>query len=149
MPQKITVCSVYLRPRDPLDTGLIDELVNQLPTPILLLGDFNAHNVAWGSPTTGTKGSHLLKTIEKHDLIPMNNKKPTHLCPRTGTLRNIDITLCSPSLYLTYSWEVHSDTCGSDHYPILIRSNEKKIDNFRLDQDTTLRKQIGQNFKIT
>ena len=44
----ITVCSVYLPPD--LDFNIIDVqiLINQLPAPFLLLGDFNAHIPLWG-----------------------------------------------------------------------------------------------------
>ena len=30
--------------------------------------------------------------------------------------------ICDPSLYLDFSWKVHGDLCGSDHFPIVIRS---------------------------
>ncbi|KAJ8043222.1 hypothetical protein HOLleu_10217 [Holothuria leucospilota] len=40
----ITVCSVYIPPRYSLKRDDLDILVNQLPTPFLLLGDFNAHS---------------------------------------------------------------------------------------------------------
>ena len=46
--QTITVCSIYIPPRYKLRKDEIDQLTNQLPTPILLLGDFNAHSGLWG-----------------------------------------------------------------------------------------------------
>ena len=45
----ITVCSVYIPPRYSLKREDLELLVNQLPTPFLLLGDFNAHSDMWVS----------------------------------------------------------------------------------------------------
>ena len=40
----ITVCSVYILPHDQIiDT----ELLEQLPGPFILMGDFNSHNIIW------------------------------------------------------------------------------------------------------
>ena len=36
----------------------------------------------------------------------------------------IDLSLCDPSLYLDFTWSVHTDLSGSDHYSLLIRSNQ-------------------------
>ena len=35
---------------------------------------------------------------------------------------SIDLRLCSPSLYLDFSWRVGPDPCGSDHFPILLEN---------------------------
>ena len=44
----VTVCSVYIPPRYSLKRNELEMLLNQLPTPFLLLGDFNAHSDMWG-----------------------------------------------------------------------------------------------------
>jgi len=35
----------------------------------------------------------------------------------------LNLSICDPSLYLDYSWKVHDDLCGSDHFPIEIHCN--------------------------
>ena len=45
----ISICSIHIPPRSKLVEKDLDEIVNQLPTPFLLLGDFNGHNFIWGS----------------------------------------------------------------------------------------------------
>ena len=40
----VTVCSLYLPPREDFSELDILNLLNQLPPPFLILGDFNAHN---------------------------------------------------------------------------------------------------------
>ncbi len=41
----ITLCSVYMPPSYQLK---LDRLVDQFPTPFILMGDFNSHNPLWG-----------------------------------------------------------------------------------------------------
>ena len=57
--REITACSIYLPPGIPLPIVELRQLFLELPAPVLVLGDFNAHNTAWGCDTTGTRG-HLL-----------------------------------------------------------------------------------------
>ena len=48
----ITVCSVYLSPSAPMDIKKLDNLVDQLPKPFLLTGDFNSHHKLWACADT-------------------------------------------------------------------------------------------------
>jgi len=43
----ITVCSIYLPPTMLFNSTDLENLIAQLPPPILLLGDFNAHSTLW------------------------------------------------------------------------------------------------------
>ncbi len=45
----ITICSVYLPPSQPIKLDELNHLYQQLPSPAILLGDFNAHNILWGN----------------------------------------------------------------------------------------------------
>ena len=45
----ISICSNYFPPRAKIEQKDLEEIINQLPTPYLLLGDFNGHNVILGS----------------------------------------------------------------------------------------------------
>ena len=56
-----------------------------------------------------------------------NNKSNTHLHPATGTYSAIDLTICDPNLLLDYNWQVHDDTCGSDHFPILLENSTDEV----------------------
>ena len=46
--REITICSVYIPPSYSLKIDHLDSLLKQLPSPYLLLGDFNGHNILWG-----------------------------------------------------------------------------------------------------
>lgn len=51
----VTVCSIYIPPNSNPDPTHIDN-INQLPKHFILAGDFNAHNVIWGSQYTSRFG---------------------------------------------------------------------------------------------
>lgn len=44
----VTVCSVYVRPRQPWGPSLLDQLVTLCAARHLLCGDYNAHHFMWG-----------------------------------------------------------------------------------------------------
>ena len=46
---KRTVCSIYLPPTDQVTEDAMRELLEQLPAPMILLGDFNTLKPLWGS----------------------------------------------------------------------------------------------------
>ena len=58
-----------------------------------------------------------------------DNKAYTYLHPGTGTYSAIDLTLAHASIFLDYSWKVHDDTCGSDHFPIFLENSGPKLDD--------------------
>ncbi|KAM7304187.1 hypothetical protein ISCGN_014087 [Ixodes scapularis] len=81
----------------------------------LICGDFNAHNVAWGSLRTDRRGDALMRVIEKLGLAVANDGQPTFFRP-PNSYSAIDVTAHSPSLEI--KWELAPDTRGSDHFPI-------------------------------
>jgi exonuclease III len=124
----ITVCSVYLPPNSKVDKNQLEDLTSQLPTPYILLGDFNGHNPMWDCKDFNNTGSIIEDFISSNNLCLMNNKKATYLHPATGHYSSLDLALCHPSVYLDYSWDVHDDTCGSDHFPVILNNIASSID---------------------
>ena len=118
----ISICSIYIPPRSKIVEKDLDEIVNQLPTPFLLLGDFNGHNFIWGSDDVNDKGRIIENFINKNNLCLYNNKTTTYLHPATGTYTSLDLSICYPTLLLDYEWKVHDDLCGSDHFPIFLNN---------------------------
>ena len=93
-----------------------------MPSPYLLLGDFNGHNVIWGSDNVNERGRTIENFINKNNLCLFNDNKPTYLHPATGTYTSLDLSICYPTLLLDYEWKVHDDLCGSDHFPIFLNN---------------------------
>lgn len=117
---KITVCSLYLPDSQQLSLSDLDNLIKQLPTPLLLMGDFNARNTLWGSPTTDHRGRLMEDFSISSNLILLNTNKSTHFSAASGTFSSIDLSFCSPTIASSATWEVLDDLCDSDHFPIKI-----------------------------
>ena len=90
LPRTISICSIYIPPRSKIIKKDLNEIVNQLPTPFLLLSDFNGHNFIWGSDDVNDKGRIIENFINKNNLCLFNNKTPTYLHPATGTYTSLD-----------------------------------------------------------
>ena len=120
--KEITFCSVYIPPSYLLKSEQLTSLLQQLPSPYMLVGDFNGHNVLWGCNDNDTRGELIEDFITKNDICLMNDKSNTYLDSGKGTFSSLDLSLCHPSLYLDYDWSVWEDQRGSDHFPILIES---------------------------
>ena len=116
----ITVCSVYIPPNEEPKELELNNSIEQLPRPFVIMGDFISHNEIWGSKKTNKKGKVIGPLLNQHQLCIYNNKSNTYQYPATGTYSAIDLSTCDPSLFLDYNWKVHDDTCGSDHFPILL-----------------------------
>ena len=99
----ITVCSVYIPPNEEPKELELNNLIEQLPRPFIIMGDFNSHNDIWGSKKTDKKGKVIESLLNQHQLCMYNNKSNTYLHPATGTYSAIDLTICDPSLFLDYN----------------------------------------------
>ena len=61
-----------------------------------------------------------MEHLESSNICLLNDKSPTYFHPASGSFTSIDLSLCSASVFLDLEWQVHSDQCGSDHFPIFI-----------------------------
>ena len=116
----ITVCCIYLPPSLPIDIKNLDHLIDQLPKPFILMGDFNSHNTFWGCKDTNDKGRNIEDFINRHDLVLLNDKNSTYLHPATGSYSSLDLSICSPEIFPDFNWKVCDDLHGSDHFPIQV-----------------------------
>ena len=82
--KKITVCSLYISPNTPLDKADLKALIQQLPRPFLLLGDFNAKHSLWGSPVDDVQGRTVVEVMLEENLVLLNSGYPTHISDATG-----------------------------------------------------------------
>ncbi|ESO99435.1 hypothetical protein LOTGIDRAFT_158520 [Lottia gigantea] len=79
---------------------------DQLPgTDNIVLGDFNAKHVLWGSPTTDTNGRHVAEFIEANDLVSINDGSITYVGAIAPLGSHLDLTLVSSRLAKDCTWE--------------------------------------------
>ena len=116
-----TFCNLYLSPSKTYSKASIENLLDQLPRPAVMMGDFNAHNPLWGSATSNQLGIDLEEIFSLRNLCVLNDGAITRL-HYNGTTTSIDLTVVDPSIVLDFEWSVLEDSHGSDHYPILLKS---------------------------
>ena len=67
----------------------------------------------------------------------LNNGALTYVNPSSGNHSAIDLTICNPTVHMDFTWKVHDDTFGRDHFPILIKSSKpssEKVSRWKLDE---------------
>ena len=115
------LATVYIPPSFSLNSQHLDNLLQQLPSPYILLGDCNGHNILWGGQNNDSRGELIENFITKNDICIMNDK--SYHSPSTKSFTSIDLSFCHPSLFLDYNWSVCEDQHNSDHFPIIIEQN--------------------------
>lgn len=91
----------------------------------ILVGDFNAHHIAWNCRTNKPDGMKLFDCIEKNIFLH-NTDTLTHLDVYRGQKCNIDLVMSKPEIADLISVETLEETWGSDHYPLNITLNVQK-----------------------
>ncbi|GFX38861.1 putative RNA-directed DNA polymerase from transposon BS [Trichonephila clavipes] len=116
----VTICKVYLPPNVPLNFRELQELIDQLSSPFILLGDFNAHHLLWGCQDVNSRGKVVEKLLTELDLTLLNDGSNTYFNSPTQSFSAIDLSICSPSLLLNLTWSVLDNSLGSDPFPVVI-----------------------------
>ena len=115
-----TFCNIYLSPSKTFTRASIEDLFEQLPGPVVLMGDFNAHSPVWGSDTQSQRGKLLEKVFDLRNLCVLNDGSMTFLHRAYNTSSCLDLTVVDPAIVLDFKWSVLEDTHGSDHFPVLL-----------------------------
>ena len=129
--------AIYIPPSDDIDKNELKKLIDQLPRPFILLGDFNSHNTLWGCKDTNKKGRMLEKVINENDTCLLNNGAFTYVNRSSGNHSAVNLSLCDSTAHMDFTWNGYDDTGGSDHFPILIQSPEassEKTPRWKLDK---------------
>lgn len=126
-PNELTICSVYITPDHQLTSMELTNLVDQLPVPYILVGDFNAHSQTWGSYKLDQRGKIVEDMLGTHNIVLLNTGQWTHLDAFSGRSSTIDLSFCDPQTASALSWEALDSLYGSDNYPILISTENPKM----------------------
>lgn len=121
----LTVLGIYCPPRAgrfPVNT--LKNIVTSLPSPVLVMGDFNAHHTAFGSSSDKARGIQIYDMLDEIDMYILNDGQPTTLARPNQSPSAIDIAFVSPILASSIEWSVHTeDTLGSYHFPTIVNLN--------------------------
>ena len=93
-------------------------------------GDFNAHAPFWEKDCKLVTNNRLVENIVDSNLYLLNDGSITRI-PDISSQRAtaIDLSLISPDLVLSASWETIKDTLGSDHLPIVVSLKKESFNN--------------------
>ncbi|GFW49936.1 putative RNA-directed DNA polymerase from transposon X-element [Trichonephila clavipes] len=116
----ITVCCLYLPPNAVIHQQDMYNLVDQLPAPFVILGDFNGHSTLWGSGKTNSRGRQIEQVFSDHCLCLLNHEEPTYFHEPTRSFHTLDLAICSPSLVPNLNFSVEKDLYNSDHFPVVL-----------------------------
>lgn len=121
-PITYTICNIYIPPLKVIVKDDLIDIINQLESPYLIVGDFNAHNIIWGSNTNNSKGKIIEQILAQNNNIVLINQLGvyTHFNISTRTESIINLALSSSCLSTRLTWKRHEYLYSSDHYPITI-----------------------------
>ena len=115
-----TLCSIYLAPSVPVTKSDLQELFEQLPPPVVLLGDFNIRHPMWGDSVTSPNANILVDLLPKFSLGCLNSGLPTYERFDLRSSSCIDVSFVSLSILDRFLWSRSDFLHGSDHYPIFL-----------------------------
>lgn len=125
----ITVVSAYIAPRAVWNSKALEKIQKRSKGQLIICGDFNAHNEAWGGKLTDSRGRQLEATMTELQLRALNDGSSTFR--RQGCKPStIDLTLVSRGIFA--SWTARPDTAGSDHVPISVKHPTASPKNLKI-----------------
>ena len=83
-----------------------------MPGPLKVYG----HNMTWGCDKNNSRGERIDDFITDNSVCLFNDGSYTYLQPATETFTAIDLSLCSPNIYMEIDFMVESDSYGSDNF---------------------------------
>lgn len=124
----ITICSLYIPPHYQLHRRDLESLIDELPEPYLILGDFNAHSSLWGDSRCDARGRVIEQLLFSSGACLLNTKEPTYFNLANKSYSAIDLSILSPTLLPYFKWNVLNNPYGSDHFPIILSTpNEDQL----------------------
>ena len=117
----ITICSLYIPPTYTLKSADLNLLIDQLPEPFILMGDFNSHNPLWGSARRDVRGKIIESILLSRTLCLFNTGEGTYFSSSHLSTTCIDLSIGTATLFPTFSWHVVPNPYGSDHFPIILK----------------------------
>ena len=120
--QTFIIYNLYNQPNKNYDLTNLSRLID-FQNPILIMGDFNAHNPIWDQNCSSPdhNGNAIEQFINNNNLCCLNdNEISTYYSKTHGTFSTVDVSICSPTIVDKFEWYVSDDLYSSDHFPIIV-----------------------------
>ena len=76
--------------------------------------------------------------LNDYNLCLLNTGEPTYRHYSCHSFSVPDVSVCDPSLALEFDWLTHNDLCGSDHFPVILktslRDDEPAAEHWKFDR---------------
>ena len=110
----------YLSPSRNVPKEDLENLIKQLPSPFLILGDVIAEYPLWNKGHPLDQEGKILEKL----LNLCSEDAPIHYHVQTGALSTADPPLISANAIAAFNWHIDSNLQSSGHYPIFLIANE-------------------------
>lgn len=131
---QINIANVYCSPNKSFTSTDFKAIFDDIPSPKIITGDFNAHSAAWGCDDENARGRMLLDLIIQENLVFLNTGSATHISPPPKRDSAIDLTFCSASVANISEWATVPCPYFSAHIPTVtticisgIRSRQTEV----------------------
>ena len=126
--RQYTICNLYISPTEIISINEVTSLIDQLPPPTIICGDFNSKHQLWDSmcARSDARSQIIENALLSTSTILLNTGVPTHFHVQTGSLSAIDLTMCSANVSTDLHWNRMDETFGSDHYPLCIDETDEE-----------------------
>jgi len=116
----LTICNIYLPNSQDFNASDIQNIIDQLPTPFIILGVFNSHNTLWGCNVTDHRGTKIETLLNTNNINILNNGQATRVNSSNGNLSAIDLTFSSATISPNLELDIIPELSSSDYFPIKI-----------------------------
>jgi hypothetical protein len=108
--KEVTILSLYKPPQ--INISAIDwhRFLSQFRGKFFVGGDFNAHNIAWGSPNTCPEGQKLLDVCLNLNLTILNDGSLTRFETPHSQGSAIDLSISNSSCFVSSHWEALNES---------------------------------------
>lgn len=118
--KSLCIASVYIPPGARVSRHQLNNILELLPEPRLVLGDFNSHGTGWGESYDDNRSTLIYDLCDDFSMTILNTGEITRIAQPPYRDSRLDLSICTSTLSLDCTWEVIQDPHGSDHLPILI-----------------------------
>ena len=83
----------------------------------------NALSPLLGDVRQDSRGQMVEKLLNDYNLCLLNTGEPTYRHHSHHSFSVPDVSICDPSLALEFDWLPHNGLCGSDHFPVILKTS--------------------------
>ena len=96
----------------------LQDLAEQLPSPLLLIGDLKAYSLTWVYHMTNNAGLRAEYMLLNNEIVFSTREgASTRFIVGSGTFSAINLSVCRPSLPPRLLWRVPPGLHETDHFP--------------------------------